>query len=225
MSAWLLLLSRQASYYESQRCKAVDVARESTLVLLFFSRTSVVINICSKLAWANTGSIAHISADGSKVSFYVLVRDMKTKLWTISTASKFPVTAPQGRTFVHVQFSGIGIDLAIVDSSGMVHMRSLAGALGRMVPAERDPTRDIHPKNELDTVVGMHWLGLWPAEFTVSCAFLMPASLTHSLTFEGPLHSPGEQEWRSLGSSLAAARATFNQGSPPCCRKACHASH
>lgn len=92
---------------------------------------------------------------------------MKTKLWTVSPASKFPIKAPQGRTFVHVQFSGIGIDLAIVDSAGMVHMRNLACALGRMVPAEKDPAREIQPKNELDVVVGMHWLSLWPAEFTV----------------------------------------------------------
>lgn len=167
MSAWLLLLFQQVSYYESQRCKVAAVPRESTLDLPFFPGYPVVIISCSKLAWANTGSIAHISADGSKIFFHALVRDMKTKLWTINGASKFPIEAPPGRTFVHVQFSGIGIDLAIVDSLGMVYMRSLAGALGRMVAAERDPTRDIQPKNELDTVVGMHWLGLWPAEFTV----------------------------------------------------------
>lgn len=131
----------------------------------------MVTSICRKLAWGNTGSIAHISADGSKVSFYVLVRDVKTKLWTVGAESKSPVKAPPGRTFVHVQFSGIGIDLAIVDSAGMVHMRALAGALGRMVPAERDPTREVHPKNELDMVVGMHWLGLFPAEFSVRRTF------------------------------------------------------
>lgn len=138
----------------------------------------MVTRSCRKLAWSNTGSIARISADGSKVLFYTLVRDMKPKLWTISAASKFPIAAPEGRTFVHVQFSGIGIDLAIVDSAGMVHMRVMAGALGRMLPAERDPSREIQPKNELDAVVGMHWLCLWPAEFTVSLRGFLVFTLT-----------------------------------------------
>lgn len=133
----------------------------------------MVTHVCRKLVWGNTGSIAHISADGSKVSFYALVRDVKTKQWAASAESKFPVKAPPGRTFVHVQFSGIGIDLAIVDSAGVVHMHGLAGALGRMIPAERDAAREVQPKNELDIVVGMHWLALWSAEFAVSCDVLV----------------------------------------------------
>lgn len=165
MLAWLQLHFQQVSYCALQKCRAVGVARESPFLDPQCPDENRL--FLRKLAWANTGSIAYIAADGSKVSFYALVRDMKAKMWAISAESKFSIKAPPDRTFVHVQFSGMGIDLAIVDSAGMVHLRTLAGALGRMIPAERDPARVTHPKNELDAVVGMHWLSLWPAEFTV----------------------------------------------------------
>lgn len=124
---------------------------------------------------------------------------------------------------MHVQFSGIGVDLAIVDSSGAVDMRCLAGALGRMVPADRDPTREVQPKNELDTIVGMHWLSLWPAEFTVRRT--VPSAHFQLLISQGPLYPPREQDQRPVEGSSPTARTTCTQSTPSCRRTPCYASH
>lgn len=96
-----------------------------------------------------------------------MVRERKTAIWTISGTSKYPIEAPVGRKFVHLQFSGIGIDLAVVDNLGTVHMFTLTSPLGRMTPSPGHFARDDTPKNELDAVVAMHWLALFPAEFKV----------------------------------------------------------
>lgn len=123
----------------------------------------------SKLAWSNTGSIAQISPDGKKISFRVLVRDRKTGLWTISKASKSPIEAPMDRNFVHIQFNGVGIDLAVVDDAGTLQVHTLSGALGKMIPSTSsiDLARN-GPRRELNDIVGLRWLALFPAEFRVS---------------------------------------------------------
>lgn len=121
-----------------------------------------------KLAWSNTGSIACISMDGSKIAFRALIRDKKTAMWTMSDESKHPVHAPEGRKFVHIAFSGIGIELAAVDSVGTVHVYSLQSPLSRMVAAYDGVSREAGTKTEADVVVGLHWLPLWSAEFRVS---------------------------------------------------------
>ena len=69
----------------------------------------------------------------------------------------------------HIRFSGIGIDLAAVDDSGQVYVYSLMGALGKMPLAQRRIEPDEVPRTELDAVVGLHWLPVWPTEFKV-CA-------------------------------------------------------
>lgn len=89
-------------------------------------------------------------------------------MWTLSDESKHPVHAPEGRKFVHLSFSGIGIELAAVDSAGIVHVYSLQGPLNRMIPAYEGIPRATGPQTESDVVVGMHWLPLWSAEFRVS---------------------------------------------------------
>lgn len=126
----------------------------------------VLIRVLRRLAWSSTGSIAKISEDGTKVTFRSFVRDGQR--WTVSEASKHPIEAPEARKFVHVQFSGIGIDLAVVDNLGTAHLYTLTGALGRMVPASGDLARVTAVKSELDALVGLHWLQMFPTEFKVS---------------------------------------------------------
>ena len=96
------------------------------------------------------------------------MRNLKTGSWELTDESKHPILAPEDATFEHLEFSGIGIDLAIVDSRGVVHLHTLVGALGKM----RDMTSNIPSADsmgsDLDAVVGMHWLPLYPMEFKVS---------------------------------------------------------
>ncbi|KAF2173213.1 hypothetical protein M409DRAFT_17158 [Zasmidium cellare ATCC 36951] len=121
---------------------------------------------CTKLAWSNTGSIARVSTDGSQIAFRTMIRDKKTAMWTISGESKHPIRAPEGRRFVHIAFSGIGIELAAADNVGTVHIYSLQGPLSRMVPPYNAAgAQSNSSKTESDSVVGLHWLPLFSAEF------------------------------------------------------------
>lgn len=147
----------------------MGVARES--VSLFPMSHSSLTTASRKLAWSNTGSIARIRADGSHITFRAMVKDKKTAMWKISTESKHPIAAPEGRKFVHIAFSGIGIEMAAVDNVGTVHIFSLQGPLSRMVaPGGFDAVAlSGTSKNEPDSVVGLHWLPLFSAEFRVGC--------------------------------------------------------
>lgn len=130
---------------------------------------SLLTSAARKLAWSNTGSIARIPTDGSHITFRAMVKDKKTAMWKISTESKHPIPAPEGRKFVHIAFSGIGIEMAAVDNVGAVHIFSLQGPLSRMVaPGGFDAVALSHnSKTEADSVVGLHWLPLYSAEFRV----------------------------------------------------------
>ncbi|KAI5370099.1 putative mediator complex, subunit Med16 [Septoria linicola] len=120
---------------------------------------------CTKLAWSNTGSIAQIAPNGSSVFFRAMVRHRKTGAWTMSEASKHPIKAPAGRRFVHIQFNGIGIELAVIDDAGAMHMHTLTGALSKMTLANGGELARKNTSHELNAVVGLHWLPLFPAEF------------------------------------------------------------
>ena len=97
-----------------------------------------------------------------------MVRHRKTGAWTISEPSKHTIEAPSGRKFVHVEFNGLGIELAVIDSAGVVHMHTLTGALSKMMPAAGGELSRKSAAHELNVVVGLHWLPLFPAEFKVS---------------------------------------------------------
>ncbi|KAI6835587.1 hypothetical protein KC340_g5325 [Hortaea werneckii] len=122
---------------------------------------------CTKLAWSNTGSIACISDDGLKITFHSTLRNPRKEQYELSKPSKHPLEAPDGRHFVHIQFSGFGPDLAAVDSYAGIHIYSMAGAIGRMQPVTVDPAVVDGGSSVLDTLVGMYWLPLSPAEVKV----------------------------------------------------------
>ena len=96
------------------------------------------------------------------------MRNLKTGAWDLTEESKYPVVAPEGVTFEHLQFSGIGIDLAVVDSRGVVQVYTLVGALGKMRAASSNVLPGDGSGGDLDAVVGLHWLPLYPMEFKVS---------------------------------------------------------
>jgi mediator of RNA polymerase II transcription subunit 16 len=121
-----------------------------------------------KLAWSNTGSIARISPDGLKVTFRVFVEDPKTGAWAPGKESPHPILATDGSHFVHVQFSKLGHDLAVVDDVGLVHMFIAPTGLGRMHASTTDFAYDRAGRSGNDAVAGLHWLSVWPGEFKVS---------------------------------------------------------
>lgn len=129
-----------------------------------------------KLAWSNTGSIARITHDEEEIHFSVFVRDLKTGAWAPGKDSSFPIIAPEGSRFVHIQFSGIGSELAVVDDVGLVHVYASQTGLGRMHAFPTEINYDRAGRSELDSVVGLHWLPLYPAEFKVSV--LSPSHFT-----------------------------------------------
>jgi mediator of RNA polymerase II transcription subunit 16, fungi type len=120
-----------------------------------------------KLAWSSAGSIAQISDDGSKITFRVMIRDQKSGDWNLSSPTKAVIHAPEGTEFVHLQFNGQGVDLAAADNLGGVHIYVMMGVLGRMQLSPADGSVNEGQRSELDAVVGLHWLPMFPLEFKV----------------------------------------------------------
>lgn len=120
-----------------------------------------------KLAWSNTGSVARISASGRKIAFHILLVDPKTGVRRLSKESSHPILAPDGRRFVHLQFSNLGHDLVAMDDVGLAHFFNCSTGLGRMNALPFDPGQERGPRNDLDVVVGLHWLMQAPIEYRV----------------------------------------------------------
>lgn len=134
-------------------------------------RADMVSNGCTrKLAWSNTGYVAQILEHGKMIGFRTTLRDQKTRDWTLSEQSKHTIQGPESREFVHIQFNGFGTDLAACDSHGFVRLYTMTGVLGRLAPANVDGSVSEGARSELDVVVGMHWLPMWPNEYRVSRA-------------------------------------------------------
>jgi mediator of RNA polymerase II transcription subunit 16, fungi type len=140
----------------------------------------------STLVWSNNGSIAHVSRDGRKISFSALFRDQKTGRWNLNE-SNYAVDAPPGKLFVHIQFNGLGLDLAAVDSEGGVHLYSLAGSINRLHQAHGEYAAG---RGDIDQIVGMHWLRLYPNEFGVSVGTPLSISSADQFRFQAPYITP-----------------------------------
>jgi mediator of RNA polymerase II transcription subunit 16 len=123
------------------------------------------LTLCRKIAWSKNGCVAYISPDGDAINLKVFSRDADTGKWDLG--KDVPVELPQRPdTFpcVHLSWSHLGNDLAVMDAAGRVMLFSMAMALDRLhfVRAEL-----AHPEAEVDGVVGMHWLALHPYEAKV----------------------------------------------------------
>jgi mediator of RNA polymerase II transcription subunit 16 len=119
-----------------------------------------------KIAWSKSGCVAYISPDGYTVNLKVFSRDTETGKWDLR--KDVPLEVPQGREqfpFVHLSWSHLGNDLAVMDAAGRVMIFSSVMALDRLhfIRAE-----SAHPEAEADGVVGMHWLAIHPHEAKVS---------------------------------------------------------
>ncbi|KAH9865629.1 hypothetical protein J1614_009214 [Plenodomus biglobosus] len=117
---------------------------------------------CQRITWSKSGCVAYISPDGYSVKLKVFYRDPETGKWDLG--KDVPLEFPQGRDvypLVHLSWSHLGNDLAIVDEAGRVMVFSCAMALDRL---QFIPVELAHPESEADSVVGMHWLAILPYE-------------------------------------------------------------
>ncbi|KAL5118285.1 Mediator of RNA polymerase II transcription subunit 16 [Pleosporales sp. CAS-2024a] len=117
---------------------------------------------CQKITWSKNGCLAYITPDGDAVNLRVFSRDVDTGKWHLG--KDIPLDVPRGREHfpcVHISWSHLGNDLAVMDAAGRVMVFSCAMALDRMhfIRAEL-----AHPEAEVDAVVGMHWLAIHPYE-------------------------------------------------------------
>ncbi|KAF1840922.1 uncharacterized protein K460DRAFT_194674 [Cucurbitaria berberidis CBS 394.84] len=117
---------------------------------------------CQRITWSKNGCVAYISPDGYSVYLKVFSRDPKTGKWDLG--KHVPLELPQGRDifpFVHLSWSHLGNDLAVMDEAGRVLIFTCAMALDRLHFTRAELA---HPESEVDSVVGMHWLAILPYE-------------------------------------------------------------
>jgi mediator of RNA polymerase II transcription subunit 16, fungi type len=124
-----------------------------------------------KIAWSKSGCVAYITPDGYAVNLRVFSRDPATGKWDLSEDAQLEI--PHGHDdfpYVHLSWSHLGQDLAVVDAAGHVLLFSPQMVLDKMGLQRVDPS---HPEAEMDAVVGMHWLAVHPHEQKV-CLFPIP---------------------------------------------------
>lgn len=124
--------------------------------------------VASKLVWSNAGYIAQIVESGRKISLRTTLRNAKSGEWDLTDESKHPIEAPEGTTFKHIETSGLGTEFAVVDNHGRVSVySSLHLPLGRVAPSPMQSEDSKNLGSDLDAVVGLHWLAMYPNEFRV----------------------------------------------------------
>lgn len=87
-----------------------------------------------------------------------LCRDKNTANWSLSDETE--VNASEGAIFTHVEWSSSGFDLVIADQFGRFTLFSLTHALNSL---ERRPVNLTSSVDDLNQVVGLHWLPTNPA--------------------------------------------------------------
>ncbi|KAF2430482.1 hypothetical protein EJ08DRAFT_235033 [Tothia fuscella] len=114
---------------------------------------------CQKIAWSRMGCLASISKDGRSVDIYTFVRDTKTGNWNLSKAIPIWPLFDEMHHVVHISWSYMGTELAMVGSSGRIVIYTNASALGSMSRA-RQHANDLD--DDLSALVGLHWFHIFP---------------------------------------------------------------
>ncbi|EUC46444.1 hypothetical protein COCMIDRAFT_4478 [Bipolaris oryzae ATCC 44560] len=115
---------------------------------------------CQKISWSKNGCVAYITPDGYSVNLKIFSRNSETGKWALG--KPVPLELPQGSEvfpLIHLSWSHLGNDLAVMDQAGRVMIFSCAMALDRMHFTRAEIA---HPESEVDAVVGMHWLAILP---------------------------------------------------------------
>lgn len=116
------------------------------------------------------------------------MRNPKNGDWTLTEESKHPVEAAEGTIFRHIEASRIGTELAVVDGHGKVQVySSIHSPLGKLSQAPQQSEETKNLGSDLDVVIGLHWLALWPTEFRVGSRAEMSAGLD-VLTFQDTIY-------------------------------------
>lgn len=92
-----------------------------------------------------------------------LCRDKNTAKWSLSDETE--VNASEDAIFTHVEWSSSGLDLVIADQYGRFTLFSSTHALNSL---ERRPVNLTSSVDDLNQVVGLHWLALNSAGQRVS---------------------------------------------------------
>ena len=91
---------------------------------------------------------------------YVLIRSQKSCDWNLSKPVPIPLNLDDSsNTVVHVSWSWLGNDLAIIDSSGRVFIYNTPGILGRLAPIRQGLSG---PDTELNSVIASYWMPISP---------------------------------------------------------------
>lgn len=139
----------------------------------------------------------------------MFVEDPKTGAWVPGKESPYPLRAPEGSHFVHVQFNALGHELAVVDDVGLVHLFIAPTGLGRTHVSATEFGFDRTGRSNSDAIAGLHWLPIFPTDFRVSDSLLRKmrtGGLTH---MTGPLRRSSQQDQWILEHT--------NKGSRPKC--------
>jgi mediator of RNA polymerase II transcription subunit 16, fungi type len=111
-----------------------------------------------KIAWSRLGGIAYISPDGFEVWFRCLRFQSLIAKWELS--KDYPIVqrsvTDEPRSFVHLEWSQTGMDLAVTDTVGRISIFTFSStAVNQFIVASI-----VHPdqQNELDRAVGVYWL-------------------------------------------------------------------
>lgn len=133
-----------------------------------------------KISWSKNGCVAYITPDGYSVNLKIFSRNPETGKWALGKT--VPLELPQGSEvfpLIHLSWSHLGNDLAIMDQAGRVMIFSCAMALDRMHFTRAEIA---HPESEVDAVVGMHWLAILP--------YAQKVAFPSSRHGQSHLHSP-----------------------------------
>jgi mediator of RNA polymerase II transcription subunit 16 len=113
-----------------------------------------------KITWSKHGVIACVTSSGKGVNTHVLIRNQKTNVWNLSKPVPLPLDLDESANkIVHISWSWLGNDLAIIDSSGRVFIFTTPGILGRLT-LTRPGLSDLDI--ELNAVIGTYWMPIAP---------------------------------------------------------------
>jgi mediator of RNA polymerase II transcription subunit 16 len=123
-----------------------------------------------KIAWSKNGCVAYITQDGYGVSLRVFCRDAASGRWDLGKDTELDTSVAEDEfPFVHLSWSHLGNELAVMDSAGRIMIFSCSLVLDRLTYMRAD---SIQAETDVDAVVGMHWLAILPYEQKASCPSL-----------------------------------------------------
>lgn len=125
--------------------------------------------------------MAYITPDGYAINLRVFARDPSTGKWDLGP--ECPLELPHNRDelpLVHLSWGNLGSDLTAVDTAGHVMIfTALTMTLGQMTFRKLELSS---PEMDMNPVVGMHWLSIFPHELRVqNCDLVLTLS---SLTLD-----------------------------------------